>query len=424
MQIMCAMKARKEYSSVLDTFSLTGITSAIFFDTRRVKESLLFPVKFRVYDGYKRVYYPSGIDLSEEDWLKLLERNKTGRELTKNRELIQIGFTKIKNHIIELVKEDSFSFAGLNARLKRKMRNSIISEFLTKIESLEEEGRPGTASAYRCAMNSIQKFTRLNLRFGDITPDWLQRYERQLLSEGKTPATVGIYLRSLRSIINSGKALMTPSQYPFGDPKEGKYRIKKGSGRKLALTMPQINEILKYELPTEESRKYRDLWYFSFLCNGININDLLRLKYSDIVNGEIQFTRGKTINTNPNQETIKATLLPAMERIIKEYRNPDKNNYIFPFLTEGMTPAEMRVRIQDVTKRINKRMKAIGEALNYGNITTYSSRHSYASILKHNNINIAFISESLGHADMKTTKAYLSSFDQDERAKVASILTK
>jgi integrase len=212
--------------------------------------------------------------------------------------------------------------------------------------------------------------------------------------------------------------------YPFGDPKDGKYQIKKGSGRRLALTLPQIDEILKFELPTDESRKYRDLWYFSFLCNGVNINDLLRLKYSNIVNNEIQFTRGKTITTNPNQEPIRATMLPAMRRIIEKHGNPSQaNNYIFPFLTDRMTPAQIRVRVQDVTKRINLRMKKIGVALGLGNVTTYSCRHSYASILKHSNVSIAYISESLGHSDIKTTKAYLSSFDQDERAKVASILT-
>jgi integrase len=418
------MKREKTYSKVLDIFSLTGITTAVFLDTRRVKDSLLFPVKFRVYNSDKRVYYPSGVDISEEDWKKLLNKTKTGKQLTRDRELIQIGFTKLKNHIIEMVKEEGFSFQGLDARLKRKKQNSIISEFLTKIESLEEEGRPGTASAYRCAMNSIAKFTKIDLKFGDITPDWLRKYERYLLDQDRTMTTVGMYLRCLRSIINSGRSFITPAQYPFGDPKHGKYRIKKGSGRKLALTMPQINKILKYESPSEEGRKYRDLWYFSFLCNGINVNDLLKLKYSDIVNGEIHFTRGKTVNTNPDQEPIKATILPAMEQIIKQYGNSDRSGYIFPFLTDGMTPTQIRIRVQDVTHRINLRMKKIGEALGLGNITTYSSRHSFASILKHNNVSMAFISESLGHTDMATTKAYLSSFDQDERAKVAEIFNK
>jgi integrase/recombinase XerD len=406
---------------VLESFSLTGITAAIFLDTRRTKDDLLFPCKFRVYHDKKRVYYPSGVDITEDDWQKLLKKKKAGKNLNKQKELLQIGFTALKNHIIDLVKEESgFSFPALDARLKRRTPGSLISEFLAKIEILEEEGRPSTASSYRCTINSIQKFTRLKLKLSDISASWLQKYEAYLLEQGMSKATVRIYMINIRSILNSNKEFISPGMYPFG---KGKYQLKKGTGRRLALSLPQINEILKYDLLTEESRKYRDLWYFSFLCNGANINDLLRLRYSNIINNEIQFTRGKTITTNPNQEPIRATLLPAMQRIIEKHGNIyQEGSYIFPFLQEGMSPAQIRLRVQDVTKRINKRMKKIGAALGYGNITCYSCRHSYASILKHSNVSLAFISESLGHSDIRTTKAYLSSFDQDERAKVASLL--
>jgi integrase len=413
---------KEEYSRVLESLPIAGVTVAIFYDTRRVKEDLVFPVKYRVTFERVRNYYSSDISLTEDEWKKLLERKGLSAKLIQQRQLIQKGYDKIKKHIEELLKDDGFTFQGLNARLKRKMQNSIKVAFNSKIERLEEEGRPGTASAYRCAINSIQKFTNIDLKFGNITPEWLTRYEKHLLNEDKSIATVGIYMRTLRAVINDGREFMTPAQYPFG---RGKYEIKKGYGRKMALTLSQINEILKLDLPTEEARKYRSLWYFSFLTNGININDMLRLKYSNIENGEILFLRGKTVRTNPNQKEIRATLLPEMKVIIKKYGNHDRNpdNYIFPFLKDGMTPKEIRVRVQDVTRRINRRMKIIGESLGYGSISTYSSRHSFASILKHHHVNIAFISESLGHSDLKTTEAYLSSFDNVERAKVASILT-
>ena len=34
-----------------------------------------------------------------------------------------------------------------------------------------------------------------------------------------------------------------------------------------------------------------------------------------------------------------------------------------------------------------------------GNITTYTARHSYATVLKRSGVNISYISESLGHTD-------------------------
>jgi len=405
----------------MEKFSLDKVTLSTILDTRRVKDDLNYPVKYRITYLRKQYYYPSGIDLTEDQW-KALEHTRK-KEMIENRELITSGFDKIKTHIKDMVRGEGFTLQRLSERLSQGTQNSIISEFERKIKLLNEAGRVTTASSYNSAIRNIQKFTSKDLKFSEVTVDWLKKYEAYLLEEERTLTTIRIYMICLRSILNDGKGFLTPAQYPFG---KGKYEIRKGSGRKMALTLPQINKILNYSLPTDEGREYRDLWYFSFLCNGININDLLRLKYSNIVNGEILFYRGKTITTSHEPKEIKATLLPEMDQIIKKYGNRKKkpDTYVFPFLHNGMTPTEVRKTVQNVTRLINKRMIKIGEALKYGNITTYNARHSYATILKHNNVNIAFISESLGHTDLKTTENYLASFDSKERAKNASLLTR
>ena len=69
-------------------------------------------------------------------------------------------------------------------------------------------------------------------------------------------------------------------------------------------------------------------------------------------------------------------------------------------------------------------MRKIGKVLGYGNISTYTARHSFATVLKRSGANIAFISESLGHADLKTTENYLDSFEDETRLKNAAELTK
>lgn len=405
----------------MEKFSLQGITLNAILDTRRVKEDLVFPVRFRVTYNRQSFYYVSGIDLTEEQWA-IIDTTKK-RDLIETRGLIQMGFDKVKFNIIEMAKEEGFSFAGLNQRLKRNKQNSVFVELLARIERLESEQRPGTASSNRCAYNNMRRFTKSDLKFGDITVEWLQKYENWMLQDGLSLTTVYIYMRTLRALLNENRTFITNSQYPFG---KDKYQIKKSQGRKMALTLSQINEILKLKLPTEEAKKYRDLWYFSFLCNGINISDLLRLKYSDIHNNEISFLRQKTIRTNNEQKKIFAPILPPMKRIIEKWGDPDtrKDNFIFPYLKKDMTANEMRMKVQDITRRINRRMKTIGESLGYGNISTYSARHSFASVLKHNSVNIAFISESLGHSDLATTSAYLSSFDDVERASIAKILIK
>ena len=47
-------------------------------------------------------------------------------------------------------------------------------------------------------------------------------------------------------------------------------------------------------------------------------------------------------------------------------------------------------------------------------MTTYVARHSFASVLKKSGVNIALISEALGHSDLATTQIYLDSFDNEQ----------
>ena len=51
------------------------------------------------------------------------------------------------------------------------------------------------------------------------------------------------------------------------------------------------------------------------------------------------------------------------------------------------------------------------------------ARHSYATVLKRSGVSISYISESLGHSDLRTTESYLASFEKNERMKNANVLT-
>ena len=73
-------------------------------------------------------------------------------------------------------------------------------------------------------------------------------------------------------------------------------------------------------------------------------------------------------------------------------------------------------KIKQATKTINKYCKRIGEELEIETkITTYTARHSFATVLKRAGAPIEFISESLGHKDLKTTENYLDSFENETR---------
>ncbi|MDR1742306.1 MAG: site-specific integrase [Dysgonamonadaceae bacterium] len=406
----------------MDTYNLNGITVAAMLDNRRETKSGAFPVKIRVTYKRDRKYYSTGKNLTVSEWERL-DKTRNSDLLCVKKDL-QISYEKILEVVQTLENEGMFSFDALNMRLGKGLTDTLNTAFKTKIETLVEAGAIGNSITYQCAYRYLEKYGGTNIHFEAITVDWLRKYEKAMLADGKSYTTISMYIRSIRTIFNEAKnaGKIKEAQYPFG---KGKYEIPVGNGRKMALTLQQIKQIISFSDGTEATEHYRDLWFFSYLCNGININDLLKLKFSNIDGDEIHFYRSKTLHTSKDKKEIEALLTPEMKQIIERWGNPDKSpdNYVFPFLVGYDTPVEQKKRIQDITRRINKHLKIISEKLDIPNISTYTARHSYASVLKRSGANIAYISESLGHSNLKTTENYLASFEKEERIKNAAFLT-
>ena len=403
-------------------YSKDGITVAPVIDTSHPKKDGLYPVRIRVTYRRKLCYYTTGKDLTPEEW-EMLPTTKA-RTLVAVRKDIESSYQIVRAAVEELAASGGFSLDILNNRLKGAAADTVNTAFRAKIDELEKVGRVGSASAYHGALLGIERFAGSRIAFDSITPTWLRKYAGFLLSEGKRQTTVAIHMRHIRVILNDAKraGVIKEMQYPFG---RGKYEIQEGEGRKLALTLEQIGQIANYEDGTEATAKYRDYWLFLYLCNGINVADFVKLRYRDIVSGEICFVRQKTERTTKTRKEIRAVVTERMQAIIDRWGNPSRpDSFIFPILDGQVDAMRRKMKTMYFTRAINCRMKEIGERLGIGNISTYTARHSFATVLKRAGTNIAYISESLGHQDLKTTENYLASFEREERQKNAELLTK
>lgn len=152
----------------------------------------------------------------------------------------------------------------------------------------------------------------------------------------------------------------------------------------------------------------------------------MKLKYNNISDGEIHFVRQKTEFTTKTRKEISVVITQPMQTIIDRWGNTPAtpNTYIFPVLDGSEDAIRRKQKTQYFTRAFNRRMAEVGERLNIGRISTYTARHSFATVLKRSGANISYISESLGHQDLKTTENYLASFEKEERTKWAEILTK
>ena len=391
-------------------------------DTGHPRDGGRFSVRVRVTYRRNRKYYPTGKALTPEEWNAL--PTTRSRALLDVRADIENSYSIVLAAAKAIAYTGNFSLEALNERLKGAASDTLNTMFKAKIDELRKSGRIGTMLVYDNVLKGVERFAGKNVLLEAVTTNWVRRYADFLRNEGKAQTTISINLRHLRALLNDAKRLgvLKESQYPFG---RGRYEIQAGTGRKMALTLEQIGQIANYDDGSEATAKYRDYWLFLYLCNGINVADFVKLRYRDIVNGEICFVRQKTESTSRTLRDIQAVLTPPMQTIIDRWgQTPYPDAFIFPILTGKEDAITRKNKTKYLTRAINKRMKEVGEKLGIGNISTYTARHSFATVLKRAGANIAYISESLGHQDLKTTENYLASFEREERVKNAELLTK
>jgi integrase/recombinase XerD len=425
-----------------------NVKCAIVLDDRRPKSDGLFPIKFKVTHNAKRQYFAAGYDISVEDWLKLTDNKvKLSRHLSGLKTSLILGIDIYISIIEDLNRSEGFSFDLLDLRLSKGTINNVFDLFEEKVERLRKEEKIGTSEWYYYGSQQLLKYINndriLNrkktkkqqsqkviyentvLKFSEVTPDWLRKYEKWLIENGKKFTSISMYIRTLQAIFNDAKTvgIITDSQYPFG---KGKFVRPEGEGRKLALSLDQIAKLYKVQLISKSESQSRDFWFFSYFANGMNINDMLRLKYSNINNNEITYYRAKTTAKSKIKKVISVELISETQAIIDRWGNPDKSidNYIFPFFNNAHTAEDEKRITKSLIKRMNTQLQRISAQIGLPPISTYSARHSYATVLKRLGVSTPYISESLNHSDLKTTETYLDSFEREERVKNTLLLTK
>jgi integrase len=111
----------------------------------------------------------------------------------------------------------------------------------------------------------------------------------------------------------------------------------------------QVKELVDYQCANEGQQRAKDYWLASYIANGMNVADLLKLKWSMVNGNKIAFDRQKTIRTKKDAESIIVFIHPILREIIERQGNRTKIGYIFPILTECKSEEER----YEKTKNLN-----------------------------------------------------------------------
>ena len=175
---------------------------------------------------------------------------------------------------------------------------------------------------------------------------------------------------------------------------------------KRAISEKELKTIASLQLPGDTTIAFaRDIFMFSFYMRGMPFVDMAYLRKIDLKNGILAYSRKKT-----NQYLTVEWEKEAQEIIDRyAYLNPD-SPYLLPIIQKE--DGTERKQYHRMLENINYNLKKIGEMTGLKMpLTTYTARHTWASVARNMDISISIISEGMGHNSIKTTQVYLNSID-------------
>ncbi|NOT91958.1 phage integrase SAM-like domain-containing protein [Ferruginibacter sp.] len=383
----------------------------ITLDTRRQKKDKTYPLIMRLGHNERTTSIQLGINLLEKDWddkNRIVRKTYEGvNTVSRLNNIIQKKKADAMDIIFKLHESKQLPLLSITTLREKIQLQGKTQSFFKYAEALVAElkkaKRIGTASSYQGVINVLKTFANgKTLSFTDINYSFLSRFETDHKSRGNGINGLAVYMRTIRAVYNRAikEGVAEKESYPFID-----YKIKTAPTAKRALEWELLNKIVICKIPIKH-RCFNARNYFvaSYMMYGMNFADMAFLKKTDIVNGRINYRRQKT------SKLYDIKITDSLNKILSYYieLNPD-SEYVFPIIKRETAETQAK-DIVWARKRYNKRLKDIAELCGIETkVTSYVSRHSFATQAMLMEVPVKAISTMLGHSSLKTTETYLQS---------------
>ena len=285
------------------------------------------------------------------------------------------------------------------------------------IGMLKREGKFPAMHVYACTLRSYEKFcaeerhpknTTTSLSMQEIfTPERLKEYEDWLAGQQSSPNTISTYMRTLQAVYNRW---MSPGIEGYNPVLFKDVYTKVESRTKLELTAEQMEQLRNTDFSVLTLRQQQVLTYFllMFMLRGMPFIDLAHLRKSDLRNRRITYRRHKT------GKLMVVDVPPDAMRLLQKYRDKTDSEYLFPLLHGGLFMEEHHHRYQETLRHFNRELARLMKQLLPGvSVSSYTARHTWATLAYHSGVPVGLISQSLGHSSIRVTMTYLKPFDAE-----------
>lgn len=295
-----------------------------------------------------------------------------------------INATEIKESILDKLDPD---------RIKLKEKEHCGHRFVPYyLQFMERRNAKGTNEIYERALKWIRKYD-LEIESKDIEQldrKWLEGLDKAMSVTNKKNSR-SIMLRSVRAVFSHANEEGIVKTDPFIG-----FDLREETTVKRSMSLETLRTIRDWKVsPWQE--EYRDMFMLMFYLVGINAADLFLAKKGQMVDGRLNYKRKKT------GKLYSVKIQPEAMAIIEKYQGKD-------FL---LSPMDRYNNYKNYLQHMNKALSTLG--INYTTssekkgkaifpqLSTYWSRHTWATLAYEIGIPVDVIGQALGHSDRQHT---------------------
>lgn len=377
---------------------------SLFLDTRFSNVRGESVVKIRFSKERKAAFIPTEIRVTREQW-----NDEVGLVVGHPKARVVNSFLSDRlSEVDALLMQHYEEFLPLTAseivkRVKEIMKPKPVVEkkptdlFIPYYESfVARKDKTRTIAIYNATLKKLKTFAEdwENLCFSHITPAWLSSFDRFMMEDSPSRNARNIHFRNIRAVFNDAIDEEVITCYPFR-----KFKLRNEATRKRSFTVEQLVTFFETDVP-KYAKVYHDIFKLMFYLIGINTVDLCHLKR--VENGRINYTRAKT----GRLYSIKVE--PEAMAIIERYKGSDYLLSIMDGRKDYLSfSRNCFLGLQAIGKNLDKKYKC----KDYGDVSAYWSRHTWATIAAELDIPKETIAAALGHGGREVTDIYIR-FDE------------
>ena len=275
-------------------------------------------------------------------------------------------------------------------------------------------------SRYKYTIDKLNEAFPKGLKAAEVSVGTVSKFKDYMVDSGISSTTINMVLTCLKASINFGiyRGYIKPEQYPFKRTAAeiDKVTLPKSQKRDMQyLSMDEMHRIWEWFMNSKKPNRYIGYFLFSYLHGGMNIADMMFLKFDDFYLKEngFCFRRRKTANKNDF-----STILPVSKWTCMLFQRlgitPEKGKYVFAELQCNGSDEDYNKVKASKTNSLNRKLAAVAKELGMDNVSMTTARHTFATIASKNRMPFTMIEQAMGHAQSGVSSHYIGGFTIDE----------